>query len=542
MKQRNQKRKTYLQLFLHKAIPTMLVYGIFMLLILSSFCQSQQQNFLDNQSMEASVLRDYLIENDSLRHMSFRLASQTFEQTDMLQMHAWVTDAKTEELVASSDKILFWAQTNEDTDGEKTKNILRSCDYDSIKDQLGEYIDNHPQNAFLSTDGYVYPLYPLKGYEKYLYYYDMKDVYYTDTTFYPGTLYIKISEETTSDFQASLKQIASLSLTPENPEDYIHMSLDDKSKGLNPVIVGDSYSIEDFPLVCDNLNVEPTRDICKTSCTSKYADMYIRYNFTDATGHAYRLHYAVRLNYWATAGRYICFFTLAIALFILGIVALLTKKDYNTLHFFYQMSDYRKSLMDAMAHDLKTPLMAMSGYAENLKENVNTKKREHYANAILENTNYMNKIISRNLTLSEFESMTELPRNETIDMVILCKELAKKYESAIEEKKCSFTTTGSYLIQGNKDYLSIALDNLLSNAVKYANVEGSMEIIGAKKQFVIANTTDQKFEVPANKLWDSPTGLGLAIVKSILTLHKLRYKITLTKQEHLTRFTITIQK
>ncbi|MFR5028150.1 MAG: histidine kinase dimerization/phospho-acceptor domain-containing protein [Coprococcus sp.] len=34
----------------------------------------------------------------------------------------------------------------------------------------------------------------------------------------------------------------------------------------------------------------------------------------------------------------------------------------------YDRQEYRRNMTNAMAHDLKTPLMAMSGYAENLSQ------------------------------------------------------------------------------------------------------------------------------------------------------------------------------
>ncbi len=553
----NKNRKTSLQIFIRKAIPSLLVYGLLLAIMLPTFCQNQQNSFLNEYAgIMSSLVSDQLTENDDPTKLPFTLAFRTIEQTEALKSHAWITDTETGEPIASSDKVFFWAQTQKDADGdgEKEKPILRRCDYDVIKQDLGEYVDRHPKNAILDASGYLYPIYPLKGYEKYLYYYCMEDVYYTDTTFYPGTLNIENSEDGISDF-SSLKQIVSLTLAPENPEDYEHMQLNEDNDGLNPIVIGDSYCVEDFPLAVESLKKELGSEAYTTTlCRTGITEMYRRHNYTDALGNNYTLHFALKLDYWAVAGRYILALAVIIGLLILGVVAIVSKKEYNTLRFFYQKNDYRKSLMDAMAHDLKTPLMAMSGYAENLKENVNTDKRDHYVDAILQNTNYMNEIISRNLTLSEFETMTDLPKQESIEITALCKDLMKKYEMSLEEKHCKFNITGNYTVKGNREYLTIALDNLLSNAVKYTNPHGSIEIDGQQRLLTIANTTDQKLSGSPNKLWEpfvkgdesrsnqKGTGLGLAIAKSILDMHNLDSLITTTEREDLTLFTIAIKK
>ena len=49
----------------------------------------------------------------------------------------------------------------------------------------------------------------------------------------------------------------------------------------------------------------------------------------------------------------------------------------------YEMNEYRRNLTASLAHDLKSPLMAISGYAENLRDNIHTEKRAAYADSII---------------------------------------------------------------------------------------------------------------------------------------------------------------
>ncbi len=65
-----------------------------------------------------------------------------------------------------------------------------------------------------------------------------------------------------------------------------------------------------------------------------------------------------------------------------------------------QIEEYYRTTANTLAHKLKTPLMAISGYAENLRENVYTEKKDHYAAAILENVSHMDTVIVNMLDLA----------------------------------------------------------------------------------------------------------------------------------------------
>lgn len=70
-----------------------------------------------------------------------------------------------------------------------------------------------------------------------------------------------------------------------------------------------------------------------------------------------------------------------------------------------RLEEYYVRTSNAIAHDLKTPLTAVSGYAENLLENVHTEKREYYAKAILNNVGRINGILESMLQLTNSNSI-----------------------------------------------------------------------------------------------------------------------------------------
>ena len=242
---------------------------------------------------------------------------------------------------------------------------------------------------------------------------------------------------------------------------------------------------------------------------------------------------------------YVFFCTLGV------IIALISSLiSYNTLKAFYKREDYRKALTDSLAHDLKTPLMVISGYAENLKENVHTEKREHYADAITESARYMNEMVSDIMELSKLEDEAKTVERSKIDLVSIISELEEKYKTMLEEKNISFITDGQYIAKANEMQMRRVMENLLTNAIKYTHPDGYIKVIGDKKKFVIRNAIIDEIAVAPEKLWEpffkgddsrgksSGSGIGLSIVRYILGANKLKGKIDISEEE----FCLTIKK
>lgn len=137
-----------------------------------------------------------------------------------------------------------------------------------------------------------------------------------------------------------------------------------------------------------------------------------------------------------------------------------------------RLIDYRKTLMNTMAHDLKTPLSVMSGYAENLKENVNTDKREHYANAIYENSIYMDSIISDVLELSRTED-SEIRIKGDGSSIIIENEPAEHFNG--DEKRLWEPFVKGDESRGNKKGTGVGL-SIVRNIMSNTGFKGKIEV------------------------------------------------------------------
>ena len=196
----------------------------------------------------------------------------------------------------------------------------------------------------------------------------------------------------------------------------------------------------------------------------------------------------------------------------------------------YAMEDYRRDMTNTLAHDLKTPLMAISGCAEMLNENPSPEKQKHYSEMILTNVRYMDSMITNVLELSKIESSTELKR-ENFDIKRAAQDAADKYRIMADENNVTVKISGSGTVNADKLLMTQAVDNLIANAVKYASAGSTIEVSVSDNSFTVKNRYDGKNDKTADELFkpfvkgdssrsgQNGSGLGLYIVKNICDKH-----------------------
>ncbi|MBO4419428.1 MAG: HAMP domain-containing histidine kinase [Oscillospiraceae bacterium] len=233
----------------------------------------------------------------------------------------------------------------------------------------------------------------------------------------------------------------------------------------------------------------------------------------------------------------VLFFAAVISL--LALLWCLWKNQKNKLR--YAMEDYQRTLTDNLAHDIKTPLMAISGYAENIRDgNLPEAKHKQYVGAIMENVSYTDALVSRTLQLNHMgETKQEKP--EEIAVGELVGELLRKYELLIEEKQITYSIDGGASVQAERAGLETILENLISNAIKYTPEGGKIQIKMDKKTLTVTNTVTQKLDV--RKLKEpfvrgdgarsnvKGNGLGLAIADRAADANGFKLRLSCTENE-----------
>ncbi|WP_019850934.1 cell wall metabolism sensor histidine kinase WalK [Desulfitobacterium sp. PCE1] len=217
--------------------------------------------------------------------------------------------------------------------------------------------------------------------------------------------------------------------------------------------------------------------------------------------------------------------------FTAGILSAQTWKTFRSRE---ELEQQRRDMTNAIAHDLKTPLAIISGYAENLAENVHTEKREHYAAGIQENVRRCDRMIKDMLELSRMESGGVILVLEEVSLREITKEILSRYENVFVAKEIMLTVDGTAGIRADRQLIERTLDNFISNAAAHTAVGGTVKVSITAERWSITNTGSPILAEELDSIWrayyrldksrmGSGSGLGLSIVRSILELHGFNY-------------------
>lgn len=197
-----------------------------------------------------------------------------------------------------------------------------------------------------------------------------------------------------------------------------------------------------------------------------------------------------------------------------------------------ELSSYSYSI----AHDLRTPLRAITSFSQILLEDAGNKLNESELDAIHRITSagkHMAELIDDILELSKL-SRSNL-NLEVIDLSLLAKNIFDHTKQAYPNKSAKLKVQPNLSINADKTLIAIVLENLFVNAMKYhtrktINIEVGCQTyhdhfeyyvkdngIGIDMRF--AQKIFQPFERLHNPDQFSGTGVGLSIVKRIIERH-----------------------
>ncbi len=217
-----------------------------------------------------------------------------------------------------------------------------------------------------------------------------------------------------------------------------------------------------------------------------------------------------------------------VALLVFGIIffaLIITGMILNTIFLVREIrrNEQQDAFLNAMTHELKTPIASIKLYLETLKmrDVAEDKKREFY-DVMLADSNRLLTTVEQVLQASRTREKSRLLNISEIELNDLLEESIKiiKTRHNLDENVIKFNESAEDVtISGDRSELQTVFTNLLDNAVKYSDEK-------AKVSVRIKNTNDRNVEV---LIKDNGIGLEPAQLKRIF---KRFYRVTsLTMQE-----------
>ena len=203
--------------------------------------------------------------------------------------------------------------------------------------------------------------------------------------------------------------------------------------------------------------------------------------------------------------------------------------SYNVKKRRFEIFEYRRKMVDAMAHDLKTPMAAISAYSENLSNNIATDKKEYYASKIQEKVAQMNKMVNDILAFSKSENQSAVVTKSDVDITAVIGKVISNNEHVITERslKVNFDNK-NVVVKTDEKLFEQAVSNLINNAVLYSKEGTEIDVVCDAGTITITNISEEKLEdIKSLKQafakgslarGSKGTGLGLAIADNNLAM------------------------
>ena len=196
----------------------------------------------------------------------------------------------------------------------------------------------------------------------------------------------------------------------------------------------------------------------------------------------------------------------------------------------------RSDFVNNFSHELKTPIVSIKGYAEELKkDDLTEEEKEKYLDVIIEESNRLSSLSTNILNLSKIEKQEIVSNKNKINIGEQIRKVILMEYKKIEKNNLEIDVDidDCYSIV-NEDLMEQVWINLIENAIKFNKKNGKIFVkvkkVNDKITISIKDTGVGIDEDKINRIYDklyttsekngkSGNGLGLALTKKILNLH-----------------------
>lgn len=210
------------------------------------------------------------------------------------------------------------------------------------------------------------------------------------------------------------------------------------------------------------------------------------------------------------------------------------------------IDEKRRTLLNNVSHELKTPLTLMQGYAVGLQNNIvnDPEKVDFYCHVIIDESVKMGVLVDTLLDIDKLEYSNSIPQLMVFNINDFIKENYKKFDAQLNDLDHSLSLLDQDIVEvtGDPFMLERVFKNYMTNAIQYVdeNQVLSVQLINKGKSIGIEvfNTAPALAEHELSNLWESfykvdesrnrdkgGHGLGLSIVKAIQNAHNQEYGV-----------------
>ncbi len=198
--------------------------------------------------------------------------------------------------------------------------------------------------------------------------------------------------------------------------------------------------------------------------------------------------------------------------------------------------EYVEELMHTLAHELKSPIAAIQGSAELMREDMAPDERAHFLANILNQNARQKQLIDKMLALIRVEKQQHLAASARIKVRALVAQVQADCEARSAARGLTLLAAISDIeVDGDALLLRQALGNLLDNAIDFSPEGGTIELRAeARAGLAVISVSDQGSGIPDfarerlfERFYSLPrpdgarsTGLGLPFVREAVALHR----------------------
>ncbi|MBO5657435.1 MAG: HAMP domain-containing histidine kinase [Agathobacter sp.] len=222
----------------------------------------------------------------------------------------------------------------------------------------------------------------------------------------------------------------------------------------------------------------------------------------------------------------------------------------------------RNALLSDIAHDLRTPMTTIAGYAKALKDGVVTDegKKQEYLEAIDSKSEQMAELLALLFDYVRMDSMHFGLKRDMVDLPELLRKIAASLYADVEEKDMEFAIAipeQQMMVAIDGIQFSRVITNLITNAIRhnepgctiglklYQENEEVVIVVSDDGEIIESKIADHIFEPfivgDKSRQSNSGSGLGLSIAKKIVDMHEGTLELVQMKEEYHKAFIIRLK-